>query len=197
MGGGRNPAPSVQKLWSAALLVAGAAGPGFFQGLIGVIANEPSRSSLFPSNKAHFHILSTLLTRRSVEVESHGPSSRSVSGPAPLLFQVHRLHQSLCPLNSARKCSDGRLRDFGIHFKDGRKVLHNFKNAPALPCPTQAAVASSSSSQKRGMRRLMSTSLSSILPHTHTHTLRDGFPPSASLLKQHQRQKFPPLLLPL
>lgn len=148
--------------------------PGFLKVLSGLSRTKPSQSSPFPSNKAHFHIMQTLLTRRSVEVESHGHTarSRSVSGPASLLLQVHRLHQSLCPLNSARKCCDGRPQDFGIHFQDGRKVLHNFKNAPRAAlshagrrrrlCPQLS---------ETGLTRLMS-SLGSIRPHTHTQTQR-------------------------
>lgn len=71
-----------------------------------------------------------------VEIEGH--QQKQASAETPFLFQIHWLHQSLCPLISAQKCCE----DFGVHFKYGRKVLHNLTNAPQLPCPMQATVAS-------------------------------------------------------
>lgn len=140
--------------------------PGFFKVLSGLSQTIRAKAACFHQTKLIFTSCKRF-SPAGLWRWSHTAQSRSVSDPAPLLFQVHRLHQSLCPLNSARKCSDGRLQDFGIHFKDGRKVLHNFKNAPAPPCPTQAAVASSSA-----LRNGTETSHVQPQQHSATHTQR-------------------------
>lgn len=126
-----------------------------FQGLIGVIANGPSHSSLFPSNKAHFHIMSTLLTRRSVEVESHGPEQECVwAGTAPLSSSP----TAPKPLSS-KLCTEV-LRRAAARL---RYPLSRWQKSPAqLQERTRAALSHAGrchlvlSSQKRGLRRLVS-----------------------------------------
>lgn len=89
---------------------------------------------------------------QAVEMEPKGREQRTVcpdTVPLPSSLTAPK------PLSSklGRSVPTGGSKTFFIHFRDGSKVLHNFKNALQLHCPVQAAAAASSSAQKQDVHR--------------------------------------------